>query len=462
MPSNNTQIEKCNKIIKENKVEFIDLKAIDLTGRLHHITLPYYPNVLEKMLKEGVGFDGSSYGFKKVENSDMVLIPDLDTAVIDPFRTAPTLSFYSHIHLTDEKRTPFSQDGRYLAKKAEKLLKQVTGSDTSLWGPEFEFYIFSNVEYDTRTASSYYKVEHAEEFYKKAYHAANPFDVYDDFRDEACKILQKFGIKVKYHHHEVGERGQQEIENYFANLLSTADNIVSTKYVLFNFARQKDLFITFMPKPMYQQAGNGMHLHMYLTKNGKNSFYKKGEYGNINEMGRYFIGGMLKHAPALSAFTNPSTNSYKRLVPGYEAPVALTYGQGNRASAIRIPKYVCNPDETRFEYRPPDATANPYLCMVAMLLAGIDGVVNKIDPREEGFGPYDKNFLEDESVEKIQFLPRNLTEALDALAEDNEFLFRGDIFTHELLDQWVKIKRDEINSIGSMPHPFEYKMYFNL
>jgi glutamine synthetase len=225
---------------------------------------------------------------------------------------------------------------------------------------------------------------------------------------------------------------------------------------------QKDLFITFMPKPMYQQAGNGMHLHLFLTKNGKNAFYKKGEYGNVNELGRYFIGGMLKHGPALSAFTNPSTNSYKRLVPGFEAPVALTYGQGNRASAIRIPKYVTNPQETRFEYRPPDATANPYLCLSAMLLAGIDGVVNKIDPVKEGYGPSDTNIQDDTQRDHIHFLPRNLTEALDALASDNDFLRRGNIFKDELLDQWVQLKQEEIKSIGTMPHPFEYKMYFNL
>ncbi|HZW39508.1 MAG TPA: type I glutamate--ammonia ligase [Ignavibacteriaceae bacterium] len=453
----NEHLEKCNKIIKDNNIEFIDLKCLDLTGRLHHITLPVYDGILEKLLNEGVGFDGSSYGFKKVENSDMILLPDLATAVIDPFRDAPALSFYSHIVLTDEERTPFPQDARLLAKKAEKLLLETTGADTSWWGPEFEFYIFKNVEYDTRTASSYYKVEHEEEFYKKAYHAANPFDVYDDFRDEACKILKKFGIKVKYHHHEVGERGQQEIETYFSDLLTTGDNIISTKYALFNYALQKNLFITFMPKPMYQQAGNGMHLHLYLTKNGKNLFYQKGEYGNISEMGRYFIGGLLKHGPALSAFTNPSTNSFKRLVPGFEAPVALTYGTGNRASAIRIPKYVSDPNTTRFEYRPPDATANPYLCLVAMLLAGIDGFVNKIDPVKEGYGPFDRN-VEDH----IHFLPRNLGEALDALALDHEFLRRGGIFTDELLEQWVKVKTEEIDAIGTMPHPFEYKMYFNL
>lgn len=455
-------MQACNNMIKKHKIEVIDLKCIDLTGRLHHISLPVYPGILAKLLKEGVGFDGSSYGFRKVENSDMILIPDLSTAVIDPFRDAPTLSFYSHIVLTDAKHSPFSQDGRDLAKKAESLLFELTGADKSWWGPEFEFYIFSNVEYDTRTSMSYYKVEHEEEFYKKAYHAANPFDVYDDFRDEVCKIMKQLGINVKYHHHEAGERGQQEIETYFTNLLATGDNIVTAKYILFNYARLKNLFITFMPKPMYQQAGNGMHLHLYLTKNGKNAFYQKGEYGNINELGRFFIGGMLKHGPALAAFTNPSTNSYKRLVPGFEAPVALTYGQGNRASAIRIPKYVTNPDETRFEYRPPDATANPYLCLVAMLLAGIDGVVNKIDPVKEGYGPVDKDVSSGGHPDHIHFLPRNLAESLDALEADNSFLYRGGIFTDELLDQWVKLKQEEIKSIGTMPHPFEYKMYFNL
>jgi len=214
-----------------------------------------------------------------------------------------------------------------------------------------------------------------------------------------------------------------------------------------------------MPKPMYQQPGNGLHLHLYLTKNGKNAFYKKGEYGNVNELGRYFIGGMLKHAPALSAFTNPSTNSYKRLVPGFEAPVALTYGQGNRASAIRIPKYISNVEETRFEYRPPDATVNPYLCLTSMLLAGIDGVANKIDPVKEGYGPFDKNI---DGNDHIQYLPRNLEEALDALEADHEFLRRGNIFSDELLEQWVNLKQDEIHAIGTMPHPFEYKMYFTL
>ena len=460
MPEN--KIQTINNLIKKNKIEFIDLKATDLTGRLHHITLPVHSDTMKKITSEGVGFDGSSYGFRKVENSDMIIVPDLDTVTIDPFREAPTLSFYTHILLTDEKRSPFTQDARLLAKKAEKLLKEVTGADKAMWGPEFEFYIFSDVEYDTRTSTSFYNVKHNEEFYKKAYHAANPFDEYDDFRDEACRYFKMLGIDVKYHHHEVGERGQQEIETYFSDTIRSSDNIITAKYILFNLAQMNDLFVTFMPKPMYKQAGNGMHLHMFLTKRGKNAFYKKGEYGNLNELGRYFIGGMLKHGPALSAFTNPSTNSYKRLVPGFEAPVALTYGQGNRASAIRIPKYISNPEEARFEYRPPDATANPHLCITAMLLAGIDGVVNKIDPVKEGFGPSDKNIDENTAAESIKFLPRSLTQALDALEKDNDFLRRGNIFTDALLDQWNTIKREEVKSIGTMPHPFEYKMYFTL
>jgi glutamine synthetase len=245
--------------------EIIDLKCIDLTGYLHHISLPVLPNTLAKLVTEGVGFDGSSYGVSKVENSDMILIPDLSTAVIDPFRAERTLSFYANILITDQHRSPFSQDGRQLAKRVEEVMKKTIGVDKSWWGPEFEFYIFSKVRFDTRTSSSYYEIEHAEEFFKNAYHAANPFDVYDDFRDEACKLLKQFGIRVKYHHHESGERGQQEIETYFSDLLTTADHIVTVKYALFNFARQKDLSVTFMPKPMYQQSGNGMHLHLYTS-----------------------------------------------------------------------------------------------------------------------------------------------------------------------------------------------------
>jgi glutamine synthetase len=454
-------IENTNRIIKENDIKFIDLKTIDLVGRLHHITIPFEDGILEKLTKNGVGFDGSSYGFSKVERSDMILLPDFSTSVVDPFRTAPTLSVLTRIHLTDKNQTRFSQDGRYIAMKAENFLKESGIADTSMWGPELEFYIFQKVEFDTRTSFSFYKIEHQEEFFANAYHAANPFDIYDDFRDETSLLFKQLGIDVKYHHHEVGERGQQEIETQFDRLLPISDKIVLAKYLLFNLARKHNLFVTFMPKPMFKQAGNGMHVHQYLIKNGKNAFYEKGKYANLNKTGLSYIAGLLKHAKALCAFTNPSTNSYKRLVPGFEAPVAITFGQANRSAAIRIPSYVNNPEETRIEYRPPDGTANPYMLMSAMLMAGLDGVINNLDPIVEGLGPIDTNIYDNKDVH-VNFLPKDFEEALDALCEDNDFLKRGNVFTDDLIQQWIKIKHKDVESIATMPHPYEYKMYFNL
>ncbi|RCK73991.1 MAG: Glutamine synthetase type I [Ignavibacteriae bacterium] len=451
--------EKLMEFIKKHQIKFIDLKTIDLVGRLHHITLPYEDGLLEYLTEEGIGFDGSSYGFSKVEQSDMILMPDFSTAILDPFRNIPTLSVFTEIHLTDSKKSRFNQDGRFVAKKAQEYLLQTGIADESLWGPEFEFYIFSKVEFDTRTASSFYRVEHEEEFFQNAYHAANPFDIYDDFRDEATILFQQMGINVKYHHHEVGERGQQEIEIQFDNLLAISDKIVLAKYLLFNLARRHNIFITFMPKPMFQQAGNGLHVHQYLRKNKKNIFYEKDKYGNLNELALSFIGGLLMHAPALCAFTNPSTNSYKRLVPGFEAPVAITFGKANRSAAIRIPSYVHDPDEARFEYRPPDATANPYLLMSAMLMAGLDGITKKIDPVKEGLGPIDTNVYNNQN---IKFLPKNLEESLDALCNDQDFLKKGNVFTDDLINQWISIKQHDIKSIATMPHPYEYKLYFNL
>lgn len=452
-----SDINRAKALIKEHGIEFIDLKSIDLAGRLHHLSLPIHDDTIDKLMDEGVGFDGSSYGFAKVESSDMIQKPDLSTCQIDLFRERPTLTCFADVFLTDEQRSHFPQDVRWVARRAEDLLRKLGIADETRWGPEFEFYIFSNVEYDARTASSFYHIEHAEEFFQNAYHACGPFDLYDGFRDEASLLFKKAGIPVKYHHHEVGERGQQEIEMYFESLLKTGDNITMGKYILFSFAKQKGLHVTFMPKPMYHQAGSGLHVHQYLLKGGKNVFHAAGEYANFNETGLYYIGGMLKHAAALAAFTNPSTNSYKRLVPGFEAPVSITFGQANRSSCVRIPRYVANPDETRMEYRPPDATANPYLMLSAMLMAGIDGIVNKIDPREMGYGPFDSNLFDKEDV---KFLPRSLDEALDALEADNEWLLRDGVFPEALVKQWVKAKRAEVHSIATMPHPFEFKMYF--
>ena len=410
------EIKRIQKLIDEHHIEFIDLKTLDLVGRLHHITLPLRQGTLECLMDQGVGFDGSSFGFAKVESSDMVQKPDLSTVHFDLFRDRPTLTCFTNVFLTDEKRSRFPQDVRWVANQAEQLLKKLGIADGTHWGPELEYYVFSSVEFDTRTSASYYKVDHAEEFFQNAYHACSPFDLYDDFRDESCRLFEQVGIPVKYHHHEVGERGQQEIELLFQSLLQTADSIMMAKYILFSQAAEEGLQVTFMPKPMYQQAGSGLHVHQYLTKDGENIFHQGGEYANFSETGLYYIGGLLKHAAALSAFTNPSTNSFKRLVPGFEAPVALTYSQANRSSCVRIPRYVTDAKETRLEYRPGDATANPYLMMAAMLMAGIDGIVNKIDPRKEGFGPFDENVFDNKD---LHFLPRNLAEALDALEADN-------------------------------------------
>jgi glutamine synthetase len=447
-------------MIKEHSIEMIDLKTIDLKGRLHHVTLPVRQFTAD-LLRNGVGFDGSSYGYSKVERSDMIQIPDVDSVVVDPFREIPTLSFFTKIHLTDRDRTRYHQDPRWVAEKAENYLRQTKAADSSHWGPEYEFYIFSDVEYDTRTSASYYKVNHDEEFHHNAYHACNPKDIYADFRDSAVRMMINLGIEVKYHHHEVGERGQQEIENMFNTLLITADQAILTKYILFNLAAENGLAVTFMPKPMFQQAGSGWHVHQFLTRQGKNVFFGAGNYANMNETGLHYIGGLLKHAPALSAICNPSTNSYKRLVPGFEAPTAITFGQANRSSAVRIPSYVSDPDMTRLEYRPPDATANPYLALSAMLMAGIDGIENKIDPTKEGFGPFDTNVFDKED-HQIHFLPRNLDQALDYLEADFEFLLKGDVFSESLIRRWIDLKRGELREIATMPNPFEYKLYFDL
>jgi glutamine synthetase len=452
------ELARVKHLINEHNIEFLDLKTVDLVGRLHHITLPLEDDTLERIMEQGVGFDGSSFGFAKVESSDMIQKPDLITAQIDMFRDRPTMTCFTNVFLTDVERTRFSQDVRWVAAQAETTLKSLGIADASHWGPEFEYYIFSHVEFDTRTSASYYKIKHEEEFSHNAYHACSPFDLYDDFRDESCALLKKAGIPVKYHHHEVGERGQQEIELFFESLLKTADNIIMAKYILFSQAAAKNMHITFMPKPMYQQAGSGLHVHQYLTKGKENVFYDKTGYANFSKEGLYYIGGMLKHAASLAAFTNPSTNSFKRLVPGFEAPVAVTFGKANRSSCVRIPSYIHDPKQTRLEYRPPDATANAHLMLAAMLMAGLDGIVNKIDPIELNYGPHDSNAYKEEQE---RFLPRNLEEALDALEEDNDYLQRNSVFPRELIDQWLKTKREEVHDIATMPHPFEYKMYFH-
>jgi len=449
-----------DKISAGKTIEFIDLKVCDLNGRLHHLTLPYSEETMERLLRDGVGFDGSSYGFKKVENSDMIMKPDLATALIDPFREAVTLSFFTRVFNTDDENTPYQYDLRNMAERAEGLLQKYGLAEQAMWGPEFEFYIFSSVDFKADAKQSYYKIESEEGFSTNGYHIANPLDVYDDFRDEASRLLLKSGIEVKYHHHEVGSLGQQEIETYFDSLLPTADKIILAKYILHNLASQKNLFLTFMPKPSYHQSGSGLHLHQYLVNKGENAFYQKGAYANLNQTAMYYIGGVLKHAPALCALTNPSTNSYKRLVPGVEAPTAINFGRANRASCVRIPRYIKDPQKTRFEYRPPDATANPYLALTAIMMAGLDGVLNKIDPVKQGFGPYEADEF-DPNI-KMNYLPFSLNMAIEALEKDYQFLLRDNMFNEEFIKHWVAVKKQEFNEVYNWPSPIEYQLYYDV
>jgi glutamine synthetase len=439
-------------------IEFVDLKSLDLNGRLHHISLPF-ERFTPDICSEGIGFDGSSYGFRKVENSDMVLIPDLGTAMLDPFRKRPTLHMFASAHLTDRDRTPFAQDGRHIARKAAAALQRSGVADASHWGPEYEFYIFAEADFASDKVESFYAVESQERFSYNAYHACNPFDLYDDFRDEVCRLMQDFQIPVRYHHHEVGAHGQQEIEGWFAELLSAGDHVVLAKYILHNAARQAGLRVTFMPKPLYENAGNGFHLHQFLTKDGKNVFDDPAGYANLSQIGLYYVGGILAHADALCALTNPSTNSYKRLVPGFEAPTVRTFGCSNRGAAVRIPSYVSDPQLRRVEYRPPDFTANPYFCIAAILMAGLDGIRNKIDPFARGWQPADAP--QQETRQEPQFLPRNLDDALDALEADHEFLLHDEVFPEILISRWLEVKRDEIGRINQRPHPYEFTLYFD-
>jgi len=438
-------------------IEFIDLKMLDINGRLHHISFPMN-RFNEAVVTDGIGFDGSSYGFLKVENSDMVLVPDLSTAARDPFRKRPTLTMFAEARLTDKDRTPFSQDGRAIARKAEQALKDSGVADSSQWGPEYEFHIFEDAKFLTGNNEGSYGVRSGETFYQNAYHACNPFDRYDDFRDEVCAAMADFNIPVRYHHHEVGAQGQQEIEGWFDNLITTGDNAVLTKYILFNLAEQHGLKVTFMPKPLYDNAGSGWHLHQFLTKGGQNVFDDPDGYANLSETAMHYMGGILSHADALCALTNPSTNSFKRLVPGFEAPTVRTFGRSNRGAAIRIPSYVTDPQLRRMEYRPPDLTANPYLCCAAILMAGLDGIINKIDPIAAGYAPED---APSSTARTEDFLPRSLADALDALEADHGFLLRGDVFPESLIRRWLEIKREEINAINRRPHPYEFTMYFD-
>lgn len=460
--------------ITENNVEMIDLKFTDLWGRWHHVTIPaseFSPMLME----EGVGFDGSSVGLKSVKSGDMALIPDLETGFIDPFAEALTLSFLCNTVEADSKKV-FSRDPRQIARKTEQFLINSGIASSSLWGPEFEFYVFSSAVFNNAINDASYHFESDEAFWNSStggagdyiprhsgYHAIPPRDKNFNLRNQMVLALQEAGVPVKYHHHEVGGPGQCEIETPMLGLIKSADSALMIKYFVKMICTLNGQTATFLPKPLYGEAGSGMHFHQQLFKNNENIFYDPKSPNLLSQTALYYIGGLLKHAPAVMAFTNPTSNSYRRLVPGFEAPVNSFFSSGNRSAAIRIPKYATKPEMVRFEFRPPDATCNPYLALSAMLLAGMEGIEKKIDPTLEGYGPIDEDIFTwtPEKRKSIKSLPTSLEEALESLAGDSGFLTSSGIFDQELISDWIKSKNKELADLRGRPHPFEVESYFD-
>ncbi len=467
--------EEAQDYVEKHAIQMVDIKFTDLWGRWHHLTIPasqFTPDLMEK----GIGFDGSSVGLKSVKSGDMVLVPDLGTGFIDPFWEVPTLSFISDTREADTHAI-FAHDPRNIAKQAEDYMRKTGLADESRWGPEFEFYIFDNVSYEYGINRASYALQSAEADWNSAtgghghyiplhggYHAIPPKDQLFNLRAEMSIVLEKMGVPVKYHHHEVGGPGQCEIETPMMGLMAAGDATMKIKYVTKMTAHRRSQTATFMPKPLYGEAGSGMHFHQHLFKQDKNVFYDPQGYGALSQTALYYIGGLLAHGAAVLAFTNPSTNSYRRLVPGFEAPVNAFFSLGNRSAAIRIPKYANQPDTARFEFRPPDATCNIYLALAAQLMAGLDGIRNKIDPTAQGYGPFDKNLfaMSDSERASIRALPTSLDEALDALELDHDFLTEGDVFSEEMIEQWIDFKRKhEALEMRMRPHPYEMSLYFD-
>ncbi|HNZ00306.1 MAG TPA: type I glutamate--ammonia ligase [Anaerolineaceae bacterium] len=461
--------------VKENKIRLVDLKFCDLWGRWHHVTISAVEFTPE-LMESGIGFDGSSVGFKSVKAGDMVLIPDLGTGFMDPFCETPTLSFICNTVEADTK-VRFGGDPREVVQRAETFMIQQGLADQSLWGPEFEFYVFNDVVLENDIFTSAYRVDSFEASWNSSqggdghlipihggYHAIPPRDQTSDLRSRMTILLEDLGVPVKYHHHEVGGPGQCEIETPLLGILKAADSSLIIKYVTKLVARNDGQTVTFLPKPLFGEAGSGMHFHQQLIKAGKNLFYDPSGPNLLSKEALWYIGGLLTHAPAVLAFTNPSTNSFRRLVPGYEAPISAIFSSGNRSAAIRIPKYATEPDTVRFEFRPPDATCNPYLAMAAQLMAGLDGIRNQIDPTVAGFGPIDDDIFSwpAEKRATIKSLPTSLEEALYSLEKDHAFLLEGGVFTEEMIHNWIRGKRNEAMQVRLRPHPYEVQMYFDL
>ncbi len=459
---------------KKNKVQVVDMKFVDLIGTWQHFTIPV-SELTEGLFKDGSGLDGSSIrGWKAINNSDMLLVPDPTTACLDPFCSIPTLSLVGNV-VDPITRETYDRDPRFIAQKAEKYLQSTKIGDTSYWGPEAEFFIFDHARYDQTNHSAYYYIDSDEGVWnmgqegvnlggkirhKEGYFPVPPTDTQQDIRTEMILEMEKAGIATEKHHHEVATAGQAEIDIRFDSLVRTADKMMMFKYIVKNVARRHGKTVTFMPKPIFGDNGSGMHTHQSIWKEGKPLFAGK-EYAGVSQMCLHYIGGILKHAPALAAFTNPSTNSYKRLTPGFEAPVLLAYSSRNRSAGIRIPMYSPSPKAKRIEVRFPDPAANPYLAFAAMLMAGLDGIENKINPGE----PAEKDLydLEAKEAAKIRTMPGSLDEALSHLEKDHQFLLKGGVFSEDLIEAWIGYKRSkEVDTMRLRPHPYEFFLYYDV
>ena len=470
-------IKEILSLIDKKGIKMVDFKMVDINGQYRHVTIPA-ENFSEDTMKSGIGFDASNYGYAVVEKSDMVFIPDLDTAVIDPFCSTPTLSMTGNaMVIASPENKPLAQYPRNIVRAAVEYMKESGVADTMKILPEFEFYLFDDVTWSVQGNYIGATVDAQQSYWNSAvegkgvvvpkqknYHIAKPFDVSYECRSEMCMLMKDMGIEINYHHPEVAASGQFEIEPQLGEIVHMADATMMIKYIIHNTALKYGKTATFMPKPIYGEAGSGMHVHMILFKDGKPVFSDDNGYANLSETAHYFMGGLLKHIASLCAITNPSTNSFKRLVPGFEAPVTVGYATSNRSAVIRIPAYAKSPDKRRFELRNPDATCNPYFCYAAILMAGLDGVKNKIDPHENGWGPYDVNLyhLSDEEKAKLRHLPVSLDEALDALEADNDYLTAGGVFPKELIANFIKSKREECRELSKIPHPAEFDKYYNL
>jgi glutamine synthetase len=464
------------RLVADEGVEVVDLRFCDLPGLMQHFSIPAHA-LTEDALDEGYGFDGSSIrGFQQIQESDMILLPDPGTTVIDEFRQHKTLNMNCFVH-DPITRESYSRDPRYVASKAEQYLKSTGIADTVYFGPEAEFFIFDDVRFSQDQHSAFYQVDSVEGIwnsgrdenpnlgykprYKEGYFPVPPMDHFQDLRSEMVLAMERLGIEIEVQHHEVGTAGQAEIDMRFDTLLAMADKLMLYKYVVKSVATQAGYTATFMPKPLFEDNGSGMHVHQSLWNGGRPLFYADTGYGGLSDIGRWYIGGLLAHARAVLAFAAPTTNSYKRLVPGYEAPVNLVYSQRNRSAACRIPLYSNSPKAKRVEFRCPDPSCNPYLAFSAMLMAGLDGIAKHTEPP----APVDEDLFElpPEELAKIGQVPASLEEALTALQDDQEFLHQGGVFTDDLIETWIEFKRlNEIDPVRLRPHPWEFMLYYDI